>query len=82
MNKNESMSRNQINLSISRSVFDWHIKRAGTCEAGLLVPIFTYTDVLPGDQFTIRYKGLVRGTTPVCPVMDDLYADIAFFLRS
>lgn len=79
MNKNESMSRNQINLSISRSVFDWHIKRAGTCDAGLLVPIFTYTDVLPGDQFTIRYKGLVRGTTPVCPVMDDLYADIAFF---
>ena len=79
MNKNESMSRNQINLSISRSVFDWHIKRAGTCDAGLLVPIFTYTDVLPGDQFTIRYKGLVRGTTPVCPVMDDLYADISFF---
>lgn len=79
MNKNETMSRNQVNLSISRSVFDWHIKRAGTCEAGKLVPIFTYTDVLPGDQFTIRYKGLVRGTTPVCPVMDDLYADIAFF---
>lgn len=79
MNKNENMTRNQVNLSISRSVFDWHIKRAGTCDAGLLVPIFTYTDVLPGDQFTIRYKGLVRGTTPVCPVMDDLYADIAFF---
>ena len=79
MNKNETMSRNQINLSISRSVFDWHIKRSGTCDAGYLVPIFTYTDVLPGDQFTIRYKGLVRGTTPVCPVMDDLYADIAFF---
>ena len=79
MNPNETMAKNQISLSISRSVFDWHIKRCGTCVAGKLVPIFTYTDVLPGDQFTIKYNGLVRSTTPVCPVMDDLYADVAFF---
>ncbi len=79
MNPNETMAKNQVSLSISRSVFDWHIKRSGTCNAGYLVPVFTYTDVLPGDQFTIKYNGLVRSTTPACPVMDDLYADIAFF---
>ena len=79
MNKNQDFSRNQVNLTLSRSVFDFHPKRLGSCNAGYLVPVFTYTDVLPGDTFLIDFNAIIRSTTPVVPVMDDLYADVAFF---
>lgn len=79
MNKNSDFSTNQVNLTLSRSVYDFHPKCLGTCNAGVLVPVWTYTDVMPGDTFNISFNALIRSTTPVCPVMDDLYCDVGFF---
>lgn len=79
MNKNSDFSRNQVNLTLSRSVYDFHPKCLGTCNAGVLVPVWTYTDVMPGDTFNISFNAVIRSTTPVCPVMDDLYCDVGFF---
>lgn len=49
-----------------------------TCNAGKLVPIFC-EKFMPGDTFSINTRSLIRMTTPLVPVMDNAYIDIAFF---
>lgn len=49
-----------------------------TGNAGKLIPIFC-EKFMPGDTFSITTRSLVRMTTPIVPVMDNAYMDIAFF---
>lgn len=49
-----------------------------TCNAGKLIPIFC-EKFMPGDTFRIDTRTLARMTTPIAPVMDNAYMDIAFF---
>ena len=49
-----------------------------TCNAGKLIPIFC-EKYMPGDTFRIDTRTLARMTTPIAPVMDNAYMDIAFF---
>ena len=49
-----------------------------TGNAGKLIPIFC-EKFMPGDTFKINTRTLVRMTTPLVPVMDNAYMDIAFF---
>lgn len=49
-----------------------------TGNAGKLIPIFC-EKFMPGDTFSIKTRSLVRMTTPLVPVMDNAYMDIAFF---
>lgn len=49
-----------------------------TCNAGKLIPIFC-EKFMPGDTFKINTRTLARMTTPIAPVMDNAYMDIAFF---
>jgi len=65
-------------VSINRSVFDRSHGYKTTFDAGLLIPIYV-DEVLPGDTFTLRMTALARLTTPVKPVMDNLYLESFFF---
>ena len=67
-------------VTISRSKF----KRKSQCKTsvklGDLIPIYL-DEVLPGDTRSIDIGSLIRMSTPVTPVMDNVYADIyAFFV--
>lgn len=77
-NKND-FSGNPVRLDIARSRFAMPFKHKTTFNAGLLVPVFSYGDVLPGDSFSVDLSCLVRMATPVFPVMDDCYMDVYFF---
>lgn len=44
-----------------------------------LVPIYVDPDIVPGDTVTMRMSELVRMTTPIVPIMDELSMDIYFF---
>ena len=63
---------------IQRSVFkrDHGLKTA--FDAGYLVPVFV-DEALPGDTFTCKMNGFGRLTTPVNPIMDNLYVETFFF---
>lgn len=73
------MQRNPVRLDISRSRFRMTPRWTGTFNAYKLVPVLTYTDVLPGDTFKLSSSFVCRMSTPVVPVMDDLFMDVAFY---
>lgn len=77
--QSEYMQRNPVRLDISRSRFHMAPRWTGAFDAYKLVPIFTYTDILPGDTFKLSTSFVVRMSTPVAPVMDDLFLDVAFY---
>lgn len=82
MSKNSNVFQlNPTKLDISRSRIPLNHTWTGSFKAGLLIPIFSYGDVLPGDTFKVSMSCVVRSTTPVAPVMDDAYLDVfAFFV--
>lgn len=63
----------------SRSSFTSTPTSTLTMNAGELVPLRSAIEVYPGDVFTIDNNLLVRSTTPIAPVMDDLYMDLYWF---
>ena len=44
-----------------------------------LIPIYTDTDIMPGDTVKMKMSSVIRMMTPLVPVMDNCYADITFF---
>lgn len=65
-------------ISLNRSVFDRSSNYSTTFDAGYLIPVFRDW-VLPGDTFTLRMTALARLTTPIKPLMDNLYLESMFF---
>ena len=66
-------------MDISRSKFDRSFIHKSSCNTGELVPIYVDCDIVPGDTVTMRVADLIRMTTPITPVMDELKADFYFF---
>lgn len=66
-------------MDISRSKFDRSFIHKSSCNTGELVPIYVDCDIVPGDTITMRVADLIRMTTPITPVMDELKADFYFF---
>ena len=63
---------------IPRSVFDRSHALKTTFDAGWLVPVFI-DEALPGDTFNLRMNAFARLSTPLKPLMDNLYLDTFFF---
>ncbi|MCC7440646.1 MAG: hypothetical protein IT285_03370 [Bdellovibrionales bacterium] len=63
---------------IPRSTFDRSSTHKTTFNSGRLVPIFV-DDVLPGDTMSLSLTTFARLSTPLVPVMDNLYCDVFFF---
>ena len=63
---------------IQRSTFDRSHGYKTTMNAGYLIPIFV-DEALPGDTFNISTAVFGRMSTPIKPIMDNLYMDIHYF---
>lgn len=66
-------------MDISRSKFDRSFIHKSSCNVGELVPVYVDCDIVPGDTVTMRVADLIRMTTPITPVMDELKVDFYFF---
>ena len=67
-------------ISITRSKFNRKSQCKTTINLGTLCPIYL-DEVLPGDTRSIDIASLVRMSTPVTPIMDNIWADVyAFFV--
>lgn len=69
---------NPVALDISRSRFDLSHGWKGTGMTGKVMPILSYSDILPGDTFKLGASCVIRSTTPIAPVMDNAFADVYF----
>lgn len=63
---------------IPRSQFNLSHGHKTSFDIGYLVPVF-HSEVLPGDTFNVKMSAFARLSTPVKPLMDNLYMDSHFF---
>lgn len=79
MNRN---TNNRFSLApqakIERAKFHRNFTHKTTFESGRLIPLMC-EEVLPGDTVNMDYGFLSRMSTPIYPVMDNLYLDFYFF---
>lgn len=66
------------NVDIPRSVFDRSFTHKTTFDVDTLIPVYA-DEVYPGDSFNVRMAGFARMSTPIYPIMDNLYLDTQFF---
>lgn len=79
MNRNSNSRFAQApQVDIKRSTFDRSSGHKTTFNAGKLVPIYV-DEVLPGDTFEMSTSAIIRGSTPIFPVMDNANLDIYYF---
>lgn len=64
--------------SIPRSSFDRSSEHKTTFDAGLLVPIYV-DEALPGDTFHMNMTAFMRLTTPIKPIMDNMWVNTFWF---
>jgi len=65
-------------ISTPRSSFNLSHGHKTTFDVGYVIPVF-HTEVLPGDTFNVKMTAFARLSTPVKPLMDNLYLDSHFF---
>jgi len=65
-------------IEAPRSQFDRSHGHKFTMDAGWLVP-FYWDDVLPGDTFNLNTTAFARLSTPLFPIMDNMFIDTHFF---
>ena len=63
---------------IPRATFNIQTGHKTTIDAGALYPILV-EEVLPGDTFNLSMTAFARLSTPIFPLMDNLYIDSFFF---
>lgn len=65
-------------VKIPRSKFHRPGGNKSAFDAGYLIPVFC-DEALPGDTFKMRADMFARMTTPVYPLMDNLFMDVHWF---
>ncbi|WNK13328.1 MAG: major capsid protein [Microvirus sp.] len=82
MHRNKSVDVHRFAMTpradIPRSSFRIQKTHKTTFDAGILVPIWV-DEVLPGDTFNLRATIFTRLSTPLFPIMDNMYLDTFFF---
>ena len=82
MHRNKSVNVHQFAMvpraEIPRSRFDMQSSHKTTFDAGKIYPVWC-EEVLPGDTFHMNMTAFARMSTPIFPVMDNLYMDTFFF---
>ena len=63
---------------IQRSSFNRSHGVKTTFNAGYLVPFYV-DEALPGDTHNLRLNAFARLSTPIRPIMDNIYLDTFFF---
>lgn len=65
-------------VKIPRSSFNRDNGHKTTVDSGYLYPVFC-DEMVPGDTFNLSTYMLARMSTPLFPVMDNIFCDIQFF---
>lgn len=82
MHKNRSVDPHRFAMvpkaEIPRASFDRQFTHKTTFDAGYLIPVYV-DEVLPGDTFNLKMTAFARLSTPIHPVMDNMYLDSFFF---
>ena len=65
-------------IKAPRSKFNRTSGHKFTCDAGWLIPYY-WDEVLPGDTFNFKSTIFARMSTPLFPLMDNMYIDTHFF---
>lgn len=82
MHRNQSVNAHQFAMipkaEIPRSQFKRQFTHKTTFDAGYLIPVYV-DEVLPGDTFNMKATMFARMSTPIFPIMDNLYLDSFFF---
>lgn len=82
MHRNQSVNVHQFAMvpkaDIPRSQFRRQSAHKTTFDAGYLIPVYV-DEVLPGDTFNLKMTAFARLSTPLYPVMDNMYLDTFFF---
>lgn len=82
MFRNKSVDVHQFAMvpraEIPRSSFRMQKAHKTTFDGGYLIPVFL-EEVLPGDTWNTRMTAFARLSTPIFPLMDNLYLDSFFF---
>lgn len=77
-NVNSFFSENPVTMDMSRSKFERNQNVKTTLDAGKLVP-FYIDEVLPGDSMSIDTSQVIRMSTLIAPIMDNIYCDTYYF---
>jgi len=81
MGKTPAQSHNFSNVpkaEIQRSSFDRSSSHKTTFDSAYLVPIY-WDECLPGDTHKVSATSFCRLSTPIRPIMDNMYMDMHFF---
>lgn len=79
MLNNDSYFATLPTINIERSKFKQPHTHKTTMNTGLLYPFYIDQSVLPGDTHQLRTRIALRMSTPIHPVMDNIYCDTYFF---
>lgn len=63
---------------IPRSTFDRSSTLKTAFFGGFLIPIFC-DEILPGDTIKLKQRSFIRFSTPLVPVMDEIYVETQYF---
>lgn len=66
-------------VSISRSKFRRPSQHKTSFNLGEIVPIYVDADILPGDTVSLDLASLIRMSTPIAPIMDNIFVDYYAF---
>lgn len=77
-NVESRFAENPTNLDISRSRFVRSSSVKTSFNAGELIPFYV-DEVLPGDTFSVDDSKVIRMSTLLTPIMDNLYLDTYYF---
>ena len=71
---------NPTSLDMKRSVFPRNCQVKTSFNLGQIIPLY-FDEILPGDTVTMDLAQVIRMSTPIAPIMDNIYADVyAFFV--
>lgn len=83
MNRNTEIKLNGVDLiECPRSKWNREFNHKLTFNAGQLIPFALDMDIIPGTTIKNKTSIVCRMTTPLCPVMDNLYLDTYYFKGS
>lgn len=78
-NVNSFFSEAPASVDIGRSRLDRNQNIKTTFNASELIPFYVDSDILPGDTCSIDTSKVVRMSTLIAPIMDNIYLDTYFF---
>ena len=66
-------------IEAPRSTWERHFTHKTSLNAGYLVPFYVNPDIIPGTTIKNQTSIVIRMSTPLVPVMDNLYLDTFWF---